>query len=121
VQPWLGRQLLEVYLVIQEAGSSLAHAKSRVCYGLPKMSSEGIILTCLGVTNFGDGLRRILLRIPLLSGVLNRLVLEILAKLNLEEILRVILGIKLYLIPKNVIWMRVGLGNFLVQLLLGIG
>lgn len=50
--------------------------------------------------NFGDGLRRMLLGIPLLSGVLNQPVLEILAKLNLEEILRVILGIKLYPIPK---------------------
>jgi hypothetical protein len=71
--------------------------------------------------NFGDGLRRILLGIPLLSGVLNQPVLEILAKLNLEGILRVILGIKLYPIPKNVIWMRVGLGSFLMQLLLDIG
>jgi hypothetical protein len=75
----------------------------------------------LGKTSFGDGLRRILLGIPLLSGLLNQPALEILVKLNLEKILRVILGIKLYPFPKNVIWMRVGLGRFLVQILLVIG
>jgi hypothetical protein len=44
--------------------------------------------------NFGHGLPRIPLRIPLLPSILNGLIFKILQELNLKKILRVILGIK---------------------------
>jgi hypothetical protein len=76
----------------------------------------------LGNDNLGHSLPRVFFSIPLLSSVLNRLILEVLAELNLEEILRIILGIEvLQPIAQNMVRMKFGIYLLFVQLLLSLG
>jgi hypothetical protein len=76
----------------------------------------------LGHDDLGHCLPRVFLSIPLLSSVLNRLILEVLAELNLEEILRIILGIEvLQPIAQNMIRMKFGVYLLFVELLLSLG
>jgi hypothetical protein len=76
----------------------------------------------LGNDNLGHSLPRVFLSIPLLSSVLNRLILKVLAKLNLKEILRIILGIELLQpIAQNMVRMKVGIYLLFVELLLSLG
>jgi hypothetical protein len=76
----------------------------------------------LGNDSLGHSLPRVFFSIPLLSSVLNRLILEVLAKLNLEEILRTILGIEvLQPIAQNMVRMKFGIYLLFVELLLSLG
>jgi hypothetical protein len=76
----------------------------------------------LGDDNLGHSLPGVFFSIPLLSSVLNRLILKVFTKLNLEEILRVILGIELLQpITKNVIRVNLGIYLLFVELLLSLG
>ena len=76
----------------------------------------------LGNDNLGHCLPRVFLSIPLFSSILNRLILEVLAKLYLEEILRVILGKELLQpIAQNMVGMNVGIYLLFVELLLSLG
>ena len=76
----------------------------------------------LGNDNLGHSLPRVFLSIPLFSSILNRLILEVLAKLYLEEILRVILGKELLQpIAQNMVGMNVGIYLLFVELLLSLG
>jgi hypothetical protein len=78
--------------------------------------------TLLGNNNLGHSLPRVFLSIPLLSSVLNRLILKILTKLNLEKILRIILGIELLQpIAQNMVRMKFGIYLLFVELLLSLG
>ena len=69
--------------------------------------------------NLGNSLPWILLRIPDLSSVFDGLIFEIFAKLDLEEVLSVVLAMKfLQPVRQNVIWVRIWLYSILIKILL---
>lgn len=66
-----------------------------------------------------DGLPGVLLRVPHFANVFNRLVLEVLAKLHLEQVLSVVFVVeRLQPSVKDIAFVLVGLDDFVEELLL---
>jgi hypothetical protein len=89
----------------------------QILQSMPWIKSDVVLPGCLPRRNkrfllrndnFCHRLTRVLLGIPFFSSVLKGLVLKILEKLDLKEVLRLVLGIKvLQPITQNGVWMEI--------------